>query len=112
MASLDIARLVSDVETTVSGVLGKDLQSISGFAEQQLQGIARQAELIASNYLNGITNAAQRDADLDDLKDLVRTFVGVLQGLAVIEVEKAWNAAVGVIWAAIGAAIKVPLPVP
>ena len=109
MPSLDIGKLVADVETTVSGVLKKDVTTTTGFAQQQ--AIARQAELIASSYL-AQPNDAQRDADLDDLKDMVKTFVEVLQGLAVIEVEKAWNAAIGVIWGAIGKAINVALPVP
>ena len=111
MPSLDIGKLVADVETTVSGVLKKDVTTTTGFAQQQLQAIARQAELIASSYL-AQPNDAQRDADLDDLKDMVKTFIEVIQGLAVIEVEKAWIAAVGVIWGAIGKAINVALPVP
>ena len=51
MPSLDIGKLVADVETTVSGVLKKDVTTTTGFAQQQLQAIARQAELIASSYI-------------------------------------------------------------
>jgi hypothetical protein len=112
MATLDVGQLVSDVKTAITGAIGKDINTVTGFAQEQLQDTAKQAELIASNFLTGVTDAAQRDADLERLENIVKAFVEVMDGLAEIEIEKAWNAAVGVIWDAIGKAIGVALPVP
>lgn len=112
MAAIDIGKLANDIQAAISGAVGKDITVAEGFSKDQVTLLAKHAERIAADHLKGVTTDAQRDDDLDDLKDMVRSFAEVLQGLTVIAVEKAWNAAVAVIWKTVGTAIGVVLPVP
>ena len=44
---IDVNALTSDIIKAATDRLGRDITSLEGFAEQQLRGLARQAQLIA-----------------------------------------------------------------
>ncbi len=108
----DLGQLMNDVTAAVSDVLQKDVTTISGFSRNQLQLLAKQSAWIAEATANNELTDDLRDFFLGNLADMALNFVKVLRGLALIAVEKAWNAVVGVLWKAIGGAAGVALPLP
>ncbi|OZI05659.1 hypothetical protein BWI93_24825 [Siphonobacter sp. BAB-5385] len=98
---LDITQLMKDISTAVSAVLGKDVTTIRGFRDRQLKAIAQQSALITAGIATGEITEETREFFLDSLQDMVLNFLKTLQGVAQVTIEKAWNAAVTVIWDAI-----------
>lgn len=98
---LDITQLMKDISTAVSAVLGKDITTIQGFRDRQLKAIAQQSALITAGIATGEITEETREFFLDSLQDMVLNFLKTLQGVAQVTIEKAWNAAVTVIWDAI-----------
>jgi ABC-type iron transport system FetAB ATPase subunit len=108
--SLDVDILVSEMKSAASLILTKDIATLKGFSERQIQNIAAQAAFVEQGILSGEITPATKDFFLDNLKDMVRNFIRTLQGLVIVTIEKLWNAIVGVIWKAIGAATGLKLP--
>src|SRR6476660_8959627 len=101
---IDLNALISEIVKTATDRLGRDISSLEGFAEQQLRGLARQAQLIAGALASGHLSDDDRDFFLNDLKNTARDFANTLAGLLVLEIEIVWNAAVDTLWKAISAA--------
>jgi hypothetical protein len=112
MMPIDVQALVEQTTRAVSTQIGKDVMTLTGFSRDQVEGLARQAQLIAAAFASGHLSQDDRSFFLDDLKQTTRDFVNTLAGLAAVEVEKAWNAAVTALWSAIGTAAKIVLPSP
>ena len=109
----DLNQLMADISTAASDILKKDLSTVSGFSRSQLEALAKQAAWIAEATAKNEINAEQREFFLQNLAEMARNFVKVLQGLAAITIEKLWNAVVNVLWGAIrGAVGNIPLPLP
>ncbi len=108
---LDTNELKDDIKSVVSGILNKDITSVRGFSDRQLEGIANQTSLIASGIASGEITPATRDFFLDQLIELAHNFVNTLVGLIISTIEKLWNAIVSVLWGAISKATGVQLPV-
>jgi hypothetical protein len=102
--ALDVGALVNDMLGAGKAVLGKDLKAMGGFSQQQLEAIARHANLIAQGTLDGSIDAEMRAYLLSSLEEMTRSFVNTLAGLAVVTAEKVWNGIVGVLWGAINKA--------
>jgi hypothetical protein len=109
--SIDVGKLAEDIKNVASGIVEKDITTLRGFSERQLKAIALQTALVGEGILRanengpgkprvGITEET-RDFFVDNLKDMVRSFVRVLIDLFVVIIEKLWNAIVDVIWKAI-----------
>src|SRR3954452_12350963 len=111
MEPIDLGTLITQIQSTATAVIGQDVTTLSGFSAQQLQAIAQQAVFVSAGIADGSITGETRDFFLDNLKEMVRSFVNVLAGLVVITIERTWNAIVGVLWAAIGKATGLALPV-
>jgi hypothetical protein len=109
---IDVQALVGAIIGAATDRLGKDITTLEGFAEDQVAGLARQAQLIAGATAAGHLSDSDLDADLNQLKGITQDFANTLAGLAVLEIEKVWNAAVDALWKAIGTATGVALPKP
>jgi len=101
---LDVGTLVNDMLGAGKAVLNQDLPAMGGFSRDQLEAIARQANLIANGTLDGSIDADMRAYLLQSLEEMTRSFVNTLAGLAVVTAEKLWNGMVGVLWGAINKA--------
>ena len=104
MPGVNIQTLLVDIGVAASNVVNKDISTVQGFSQDQLQAIAQQSVLIAGGITDGSIGPATRDFFLQSLQEMVGSFANVLAGLAVIEVEKVLNAITGVIWGAINQA--------
>jgi hypothetical protein len=107
---INVSSLVSSIIRGTSAELGRDVTTIEGFAHDQVEGLARQAKLIAAAIASGQITASEAEGALADLKDTAEDFAAALVGLATVDFEKVWNAAVGALWSAIGTAVGVALP--
>jgi hypothetical protein len=114
MPSINPGQLLADIQTAATGAAGQDIASIQGFARDQLLRIEKLsiqlAEMIAQGEFKDDPDG-QREF-LGILQDLITNFTKTLRGLAVITVEKVWNAIVGVVWNALDAATGLALPRP
>lgn len=108
--TLDTNQLIDDIKNTVSGILNKDITTVRGFSNRQLNGIANQTSLIASGIASGEITEATRQFFLDQLIELAHNFVNTLIGLIVATIERLWNAVVSILWGAISKATGVQLP--
>ncbi len=114
MAKLDPNALINSIKDAAGGILQQDVTTVTGFAQDQLTGIAQQAERIAAMEAMGVfkDNDELRDHFVNNLEAISRNFVLTLEGLAALTAEKLWNAIVGIVWDAIGTATGVALPLP
>jgi hypothetical protein len=108
----DLDALAKAVAKAVSDVVAKDISSMSGFSKTQLHAMAKQSAWIAEATAKKELTKAQRDFFLKDLARMAMNFVKVLKGLTMLAVEKAWNAAVAVLWKAMEGVIGTALPFP
>ena len=109
---IDITALMADITKAATVQLGRDVTALEGFSHTQIEGLARQAQLIAAAVASGHLSDADRDFFLNDLKQTAQDFARILAGLSLIDIEKVWNAAVTTLWTAIGRAAQVALPKP
>jgi len=106
---VNIEQLIQDIKTTATTIITKDVTTIRGFSNRQLNGIANQAALVASGIASGGITDATREFFLDQIIELAQNFAESLVGLLMATVERLWNAIVNVIWQAITAATGVNL---
>lgn len=104
MAAIDIDKLMQDILSAVDAATGKNIEKMGGYAQSKLKAIAQQSQMVASAYASGQIDKDVMQHFLDGIQDMTTSFIQTLVGLARIEAEKAWNAMVGVIWDALGAA--------
>lgn len=93
----DIDAVANAVAGAVTQSLGRDIKTFESFSERQLKSLAKQARLIAQGYANGELTDDDVQYFLDNMEDMSKNFVKTLQGLTLISIENAWNAAVGVL---------------
>lgn len=103
-------QFVTDIKAAAQGVLNKDITTMRGFSERQLEGLAAQAALVEAGILSGQITAATRDFFRDGIKTMTVNFVSTLIGLAQVAIEKLCNAILGAISKAIQTATGVAFP--
>jgi hypothetical protein len=106
--------LVSAMQSAATAIVGKDISTVEGFAKDQLLRIEklsiRLGEMIIAGEFDGDPDG-QKDY-LGIVQDLITNFTKTLQGLAIITIEKVWNALVNVVWTALDKATGLALPRP
>ena len=71
--TFDIEQLISDIKSTASGIVSKDIETVRGFSNRQLHGIANQTALIASGIASGQITESTRDFFLQQLVNWLKT---------------------------------------
>ncbi len=106
--------LVAAMEKAASKAIGKDIQTIGGFARDQLQRIEKLGIKLSHMIIAGeFKDDPQGQQDyLGILQDLITNFTNTLRGLAAITIEKVWNALVKVVWDTLDKATGLALPRP
>lgn len=116
MNALDVQQLAAELKKTATEILQKDITKMKGFSERQVKAISQQAVLITDGIKSGQITEETADFFSTSLDDMIKNFARTLKGLALLVIEKLWNALVNVVWgainSAIGAASGVALPVP
>ncbi|MFV3074168.1 hypothetical protein [Niveispirillum fermenti] len=104
MAYFDVGALVTQITNEATAIVGKDIKLVAGFSEQQLEGLAAQAALLADGIATGRIRPALQDYFLDSLKQSAANLLRVLVGVVLVTLEKLWNAVVGALWDALSKA--------
>ena len=108
MNSISRDELLRALRDAARAVLDDDLAGLRGFAHAQLDALAQQALYIGAGVADGSIDAPMRRYFLNALREMTRSFVNTLLGLAEIIVERLYNALLDVLWRAVGAMAGIP----
>jgi hypothetical protein len=101
----NVLDIIKEIKTIASNVLEKDISTISGFSERQVEAIAKQTVTVQKGVLSGDIDEDLKQFFLDGLKDMALNFVNTLKGILSVTIEKLWNAIVSALWSAVDAAV-------
>jgi hypothetical protein len=103
---LDIDKLITDSIAAATDAAQKDVTLIAGFMQTQFQAIADNAAGIVADRLAGKLTDAEVDLLIGRIPKLVQATINTLEGLALITLEKIWNAVATTVQDAIRLALK------
>jgi hypothetical protein len=103
---IDVNKLIKDCIAAATNAAQADITAVSGFARSQFLAIAQNAAGIVADRLAGQLTDQEVDLLLERMPKLVQATVNTLQGLAVITIEKVWNAVAKTVQEAVKAGIK------
>lgn len=113
---IDMDTLAAEMIAALKGAVQPSVNIATSFVKEQTASLAMQAALITEARVTRQINERQYVRFSAQLKTLFETFVRSLALLALITLQKAWNAVVGVLWGRINqtlAAAGFPtLPIP
>jgi subtilase family serine protease len=103
--ALDVGTLASQMLAAALPMLKKDAEDAESFAKTEFTKIAQTIVSIGEQLADGQINKEQADLLLDMQKSASRTVLLTLQGLALLAVEAAINAALNVVKGAVNIAL-------
>lgn len=101
----NVTTIITDIKDIASGILAKDISTIRGFSERQVEAIAKQTVLIQKGVASGDIDEDLREFFLDGLEAMALNFVNTLKGILMVTLEKLWNALVKFLYKAVGVVI-------
>ena len=109
MAELSVGDLVNDMLQAVKASLGKDYSKAKDFARPEVQRLARSLVDIAKLVAAGKVTKQQAKSLVAIHKNTTRVVFLTIEGLGIIAVENALNAAIGAIRDTVNGAVKFAL---
>jgi hypothetical protein len=106
---LDVGTLASQMLAAALPILKKDAQDAESFADTEFTKIAQTIVSVGAQFSTGQINQQQAQLLLAMQTGASRSVLLTLQGLALLAVEAAINAALAVIKTAVNTALKFPL---
>jgi hypothetical protein len=107
--ALDVGTLAEQMLGAALPILKKNAQDAESFAKSEFTKIAQTIVSIGDQVAAGQINEQQAGLLLDMQTSASRNVLLTLQGLALLTVEEAINAALAVVKAAVNTALKFPL---
>lgn len=101
----NLTQLITDIRDVASNILEKDVSTVRGFSERQVEAIAKQTLIIQKGILNGDIDEDLKEFFFEGLEAMALNFVNTLKGILAVTIEKVWNAIVDLLWNAIESAI-------
>ncbi|HBC05772.1 MAG TPA: hypothetical protein DC015_16630 [Aequorivita sp.] len=101
----DVSTIITSIKDIASGILEKDISTVRGFSERQVEAIAKQTVIIQKGIANGDIDEDLREFFLDGLEAMALNFVNTLKGILMVTLEKLWNALVNFLYKAVGVVI-------
>ncbi len=101
----NILNLITEIKDVATTILEKDISTVRGFSERQVEAIAKQTLIIQKGILIGDIDEGLKDFFLDGLEAMALNFVNTLKGILSVTIEKVWNAIVDVLWRTIDTAV-------
>jgi hypothetical protein len=105
MADINVNEILEDMLSAVKGVLENHWEDAKPFAEQELKSLAENLKLIAQLKIEGKINEEQAKYYVEIQKSSVRIVLLTIEGLGILAVESAINAALDVIKTTVNTAI-------
>ena len=90
------ANLIDEIKKIVSAIIEKDITTVSGFSERQLEAISKQTLIIKGGIATGDIDDDLIDFFLEGLHAMTTNFVNTLKGILKVVLEKVWNAVISV----------------
>jgi hypothetical protein len=97
----NVLEIIKDIKEVATNILEKDISTVRGFSERQVEAIAKQTIIIQKGVLNGDIDEDLKEFFLDGLEAMALNFVNTLKGILSVTIEKVWNAIVETLWNAI-----------
>jgi len=98
----NVLSLINDIKDVATNILEKDIATVRGFSERQIEAIAKQTLIIQSGVIAGDIDDELKNFFFDGLEAMALNFVNTLKGILKVTIEKVWNAIVDLLWGAIG----------
>lgn len=93
----NVAEIIREIKEVASTILEKDISTVKGFSERQVEALARQTAIVRQGIASGDIDEELQAFFEQGLKDMARNFVNTLKGLLSVTIEKIWNAVVEVL---------------
>ena len=100
-----VTTIITEIKDIASGILAKDISTIRGFSERQVEAIAIQTVLIQKGVESGDIDEDLREVFLNGLEAMALNFVNTLKGILMVTLEKLWNALVKFLYKAVGVVV-------
>jgi hypothetical protein len=94
----NVLEIIKDIKEVATNILEKDISTVRGFSERQVEAIAKQTIIIQKGVLNGDIDEDLKEFFLDGLEAMALNFVNTLKGILSVTIEKVWNAIVETLW--------------
>lgn len=101
----DVPTLIAEIKDIATNVLQKDITTVRGFSQRQVEAIAKQTVLIQQGIASGEIDEELREFFLDGLEAMALNFVNTLKGILMVTLEKLWNAIVEFLYKAVGVVV-------
>jgi hypothetical protein len=101
----NVANMINEIKAISSEVLNKDVSTVRGFSERQVEAIAKQTSIIQLGIATGDIDENLREFFLDGLEAMTRNYINTLKGILLVTLEKLWNALVDYLYRAVGIVI-------
>lgn len=101
----NVTKIITDIKDVVSGILEKDVTTVRGFSERQLEAIAKQTVIIQKGVANGDIDEDLLEFFLDGLEAMALNFINTLKGILMVTLEKLWNAVIDFLYKAVGVVV-------
>ena len=101
----NVTNIINEIKDIASGILEKDISTVRGFSERQVEAIAKQTVIIQEGIVNGDIDEDLREFFLDGLEAMALNFVNTLKGILMVTLEKLWNALVNFLYKAVGVVV-------
>jgi len=98
----NVATMISEIKNITSGIINKDVTTVRGFSERQVEAIAKQTAVIQKGIATGDIDANLRGFFLDGLEAMTHNYINTLKGIQLVTLEKLWNALVNYLYKAVG----------
>jgi hypothetical protein len=112
LENFNVKTVFDDVLAAIAAKAIGRLDTLATFVQVQTEKITLYSALIVKGKLDGSLVGDELAYRLERLKLIIRGFIDIVDTLLVELVVAVWNAIVTVVWKAIGAAIKIDLPIP
>ena len=101
----NVTNIINEIKDIASGILEKDISTVRGFSERQVEAIAKQTVISQEGIANGDIDEDLREFFLDGLEAMALNFVNTLKGILMVTLEKLWNALVNFLYKAVGVVV-------
>lgn len=101
----NVANMINEIKAISSEILNKDVSTVRGFSERQVEAIAKQTSIIQMGIATGDIDENLREFFLDGLEAMTRNYINTLKGILLVTLEKLWNALVDYLYRAVGIVI-------
>ena len=105
MATIDFSKLITDMLGAAKGQLSNHWKEAKPFAEKEINSFAENIKLIAKLKLTGEITEEQAKLYIDIQKSSMRIVLLTIQGLGILAVEAAINAAIDVVRSTVNTAL-------